>query len=120
MSQKQQLAKLAQLSTLLLDSRLVALHAAARAKLESEAQLAGLMVPPAAASEISEIAGALAGLSYQRWADTRRAELNMLLARQTVTWIEARDAAREAFGKKTSAWRHCHQACCSGAAARLT
>ncbi len=100
MSQKQQLAKLGQLANLLLDSRLAVLHAAARAKLESEAQLAGLASPPPVAEQISEIAGALAGLTYQRWADARRAELNMLLARQTVTWMEARDQASEAFGKK--------------------
>lgn len=100
MNQKQQLAKLGQLANLLLDSRLAVLQAAARAKLESEAQLTGLMSPPPVAAQVSEIAGALAGLSYQRWADARRAELNMLLARQTVTWMEARDSAREAFGKK--------------------
>jgi hypothetical protein len=100
MSQKEQLDKLAQLSRLLLDSRLSALNAAARAKLESEAQLLGLMSPLPTAEGVSEIAGALAGLTYQRWADARRAELNMLLARQTVTWMETRESAREAFGKK--------------------
>ena len=100
MSHKQQLAKLGQLSNLLLDSSLVSLQAAARAKLESEAQLAGLAAPLPVAEEVSEIAGALAALNYQRWADARRAEVNMVLARQTVTWIEARDQAREAFGKK--------------------
>ncbi|MES2435828.1 MAG: hypothetical protein V4586_18610 [Pseudomonadota bacterium] len=100
MSQKQQLAKLGQLANLLLDSRLAVLQTAARAKQESEAQLTGLASPPLVAEQVSEIAGALATLNYQRWADARRAALNMLLARQTVTWIEARDAAREAFGKK--------------------
>ena len=100
MSQKQQLAKLAQLSTLLLDSRLATLHTAAQAKQETEAQLAGLMSPAPVAEDVSDIAGALAALSYQRWADARRTELNLLLARQTVIWIEARDHAREAFGKK--------------------
>lgn len=100
MSQKQQLAKLEQLANLQLDGRLAALQAAARAKQESEAQLAGLIAPPPPAAQISEIAGALAALNYQRWADARRAELNMLLARQTVTWMEARGHARTAFGKK--------------------
>lgn len=100
MRQKQQLTKLAQLSNLLLDSRLATLHTAVQAKQESETQLAGLMSPAPLAEDIPEIAGALATLSYQRWADARRTELNLLLARQTVTWIEARDHAREAFGKK--------------------
>jgi len=100
MSQKQQLARLGQLANLLLDSRLAVLQAAARARQETEAQLAGLMVPPPVAENVSEIAAAMAGLSYQQWADARRGELNMHLARQTVTWMEAREAAREAFGKK--------------------
>ncbi|OYU38778.1 MAG: hypothetical protein CFE33_13145 [Pseudorhodobacter sp. PARRP1] len=88
------------MANLLLDSRLATLHAAARAKTETETQLDGLMTPPQAAAQVSEISAALAGLSYQRWADARRADLNMRLARQTVAWIDARDAAREAFGKK--------------------
>ncbi|GLS85193.1 hypothetical protein GCM10010873_01660 [Cypionkella aquatica] len=100
MSQKQQLAKLEQLSSLLLDIRLTTLQAAARAKLESETQLAGLTLPSYAPHDLSEIAAAMTALNYERWADARRAELNMLLARQTVTLMEARDAAREAFGKK--------------------
>lgn len=99
MSQKQQLAKLQQIAGLMLDSRLAALQTAARAKAESEAQLAGLAVELAAPADISAAAAERAALNYQRWADARRAELNLLLARQTVAWMEARDAARIAFGK---------------------
>lgn len=102
MSQKQQLTKLAQLSNMLLDSRLADLQKAARAKQESEAQLVGLTQPPTKPDGLSEVAAALSAMNYQRWADARRAELNLLLARQTVAWIEARDAAKEAFGKKQS------------------
>jgi hypothetical protein len=40
-----------------------------------------------------------AGLLYERWAEARRAEINLTLARQTAEWIEARDAARQAFGR---------------------
>ena len=100
MSRNPQLARIGQLANLLLDSRLAVLQSAARAKLATEIQLAGLVVPPPAATQVSEIASAMAELNYQRWADARRAELNMHLARQTVTWMEAREAAREAFGKK--------------------
>jgi hypothetical protein len=100
MSQKQQLIKLRQISTLLLDSRLSTLNAAARAKQESEAQLAGLNEPLLGPSDLADFALEMVSLTYQRWADARRAELNMLLARQTVAWMEAREAAREAFGKK--------------------
>lgn len=99
MSQKQQLAKLQQIAGLMLDSRLAALQTAARAKAESEAQLAGLAVAMAAPADISAVAAERAALTYQRWADARRAELNLVLARQTVAWMEARDAARVAFGK---------------------
>jgi hypothetical protein len=100
MSEKQQLAKLRQISTLLLDSRLLTLNAAARAKQESEAQLTGLNRTPTPPEDLSGVALERVSLGYQRWADARRSELNMLLARQTVAWMEARDAAREAFGKK--------------------
>lgn len=99
MSQKQQLAKLQQIAGLMLDSRLAALQTAARAKAESEAQLSGLAGAVAAPADISAVAAEKAALNYQRWADARRAELNLVLARQTVVWMEARDAARVAFGK---------------------
>jgi hypothetical protein len=36
---------------------------------------------------------------YQHWADLRRAEINLVLARQTVDWMEARGAAQSAFGR---------------------
>ncbi|NJM81760.1 MAG: hypothetical protein HC844_04030 [Tabrizicola sp.] len=38
-------------------------------------------------------------MTYQRWADLRRMELNDVIARQTVTWIEAQAEARLAFGR---------------------
>lgn len=100
MTQKQQLIKLRQISSLILDSRLSTLHAAAKAKQESETQLAGLNHVPSRPEDLSDVALERVALNYQRWADARRSELNMLLARQTVAWMEARDAAREAFGKK--------------------
>lgn len=100
MSQMQQLEKLRQISALLLESKLSILNAAARAKQESEAQLNGLSQTSTCPDDLSALAQERVLLGYQRWADARRLELNMLLARQTVAWTEARDAAREAFGKK--------------------
>jgi hypothetical protein len=100
MNKPEQLRKLAGLADLVLDSRLAALQAAARAMRDCEAQLALLALPAAPARQISGVAAELAALSYQRWADARRAELNQSLARKTVLWMEARDAAREAFGKR--------------------
>ena len=99
MSQKQQLAKLQQIAGMMLDSRLAALQTAARAKAESEAQLVGLGNAISVPADISAVAAERAALNYQRWADARRTELNLVLARQTVAWMEARDSARVAFGK---------------------
>ena len=100
MKQKDQLHKLRQVTELLLDTRLAALRTAARAKMESESQLAGLTVPAPQPGALPEVSAELASLTYQRWADARRAEINLVLARQTVEWMEARDEARLAFGKK--------------------
>ena len=100
MNRAKQLVKLAELANLILDSRLSVLQAAARAKQDCEAQLAGLSATPEPQTDLVGMAPQLASLQYQRWADVRRAELNQQLARRTVAVIEARDAAREAFGKK--------------------
>ena len=99
MTRMRQIAKLGQISQLLLDSRLATLQIAARACRESEDRLAGLTVPDARPGALPEIAALMASLNYQRWADVRRGEINLLLARQTSAMIEARDAAREAFGR---------------------
>ncbi len=100
MTQRKQLTKLVKLAELVLDSRLSVLQAAARAKLECEAQLAGLSMPEMGPEDLQGVSAQLASLNYQRWADVRRGELHQQLARRTVAVIDARDAAREAFGKK--------------------
>lgn len=100
MTKAAQLSQLAGLADMLLDSRLFALQAAARAKQDCEAQLAGLSAIPEPQADLAGVASQLASLQYQRWADVRRSELNQQLARRTVALIEARDSAREAFGKK--------------------
>ena len=100
MKKTKDLVKLAELAELVLDSRLSRLQAAARAKQDCEAQLTGLAQIPQTGADLAGVAAELAGLNYQRWADARRAELHQLLARRTVSWLEARDEAREAFGKK--------------------
>lgn len=96
---KAQLLSLGVLADLMLDSRLSALRAAAEARGASLTRLETLNAPPAA-TDLPAVAEALAGLAYQRWADARRAEINLVLARQTAEWMEARDAARLAFGRK--------------------
>lgn len=97
MNRKAQIRRLGQLSGLILDIRLSELHAAARARAESLARLAGLDAPQA--TDLAPIAAAQAGLLYERWAEGRRAEINLLLSRQTAVWLEAQTSARQAFGR---------------------
>ena len=99
MTKTVQLRRLEQVAGLLFDCRLTDLQCAARARLETEARLAGLATPATLIGELPQVAAEIAALNYQRWADARRAELNQTLARQTAAWIDARDAARLAFGK---------------------
>lgn len=97
MKPKDQIARLQQITQLMLDARLNDLEVAARAKAESQARLAGLQ--GGCAEDVSAVAAAQAEMLYQRWADARRAEINMTLARQTAEWMEAREAARCAFAR---------------------
>ena len=92
------LRPLVEISQLMLDHKLAALTRAAAAREESRTRLAGLS-RPLAETDLPLAAAAQAGLLYERWAEARRAEINLTLARQTAEWIEARDAARQAFGR---------------------
>ena len=83
----------------ILDGRLSELRRCAAARDESLAQISGLETAPAAAGDLEGTSAQLAALNYQRWAEGRRRELNQVLARQTAAWIDATDAAREAFGR---------------------
>lgn len=93
-----QIARLRPLADMLLEARLTALQAAAAARAASLDRLADLE-RAAPATDLPDIAAAEVGMRYQRWADQRRAELNLTLARQTAAWIEARQAAAQAFGR---------------------
>jgi hypothetical protein len=99
MSGKAEISKLQLLVEMILDQRLSVLRKAAQAKQDSEAVLAGLACPEAVPSDLHGVSSQLAGLGYQRWADARRSEINVVLARQTVEFLAARDEARVAFGK---------------------
>ena len=98
MSDKTQIARLARVSQAILDQRLDALRRisadldrsrAQRRALDASADPADL--PPIAAQQVA--------LTYERWADQRRAELNLVIARQTATLIEARQVAGTALGR---------------------
>ncbi len=92
------LARLQAIGQVLLDARLAALHRAAEARDGSLARLDDL-ARPVAGSDLSGVAALEVSMRYERWADQRRAEINLVLARQTAAWLEARGAATEAFGK---------------------
>lgn len=92
-----QIDRLSEIANLLLDVKLAEVQKASRAREESLARLADLNVAPS--DDPDPIAAAQVDLRYQLWADARRAEINMTLARQTAKWMEAQDDARAAFGK---------------------
>ena len=72
---------------------------AATAALErSKAQMAEITKAPPA-TDLPMVAGARAEWVYKRWADLRQAELNLVIARQTVEWLTTKDQAKTAFGR---------------------
>lgn len=99
MTAAKDIGRLTALANLILDSQLVQVQQAAAAKRDSELQIQGLASPARPAAGVADIAAELAALAYQRWADARRSDLNLILARQTSAWLDARDAARLAFGR---------------------
>ncbi len=98
MTRRKDLDPLVRASGLILDLKLAELRRASRARDESRARLADLEAAPVE-TDLPLTVSAQAGLLYERWAEARRAEINLTLARQTATWIDARTAARNAFGR---------------------
>jgi len=93
-----QIARLCTLTDLMLNASLTSLQSAAAARTASLDRLADLD-QTTLATDLPNLALAEVEIRYQRWADQRRAEINLTLARQTAAWIEARQAAALAFGK---------------------
>lgn len=98
MSGAARLPQLAGLAGMIRDLRLAELEAAGRARAESRQRLAGLTLEPYP-SDLGAIAAGQTEVRYQAWAEARRAEINLTLARQTAEWLEAQDIARKAFGR---------------------
>jgi hypothetical protein len=92
------LAKLQQLSALVLDHRLAGMRAAAEAMARSRDQITALD-RPLDAGDLPPVMADLVACGYQRWADQRRVELNAVLARQTAAYLAARAEAERAFGR---------------------
>lgn len=95
------LTRLTRLQSAMLEASLAQLRSVSAARNKTRGALEDLSrgASPNADYGLSGAAADLAALAYQRWADSRRAELNSQLARQTAVWLEARDAARTAFGR---------------------
>lgn len=98
MSDRAKLADLQRIARLMLDTRLAALDRAAKARQASLDHLEELN-RPLPQTDLDPIVAGEVGMRYQHWADLRRAAINLDLARQTVEWQEARQAASLAFGR---------------------
>jgi hypothetical protein len=92
------LARLQDLSELIRNLEAAKLHAAVLARQASEARLADL-AQPIPDTHLSPIAGAIAEIRWQKWADKRRAEINITLARQIAACNDAQDRVNRAFAR---------------------
>ena len=98
MNDRQKLERLGQISGLLLDSKLLAVERAARARQHSLDLLAELNLP-SAPTDLPPILSGEVTMRYELWADQRRSDLNLVLARQSVEWADAQQQAAQAFGR---------------------
>ena len=98
MNDREKLGKLRHISQLMLDVRLMKLERASQARQESLDHLAFLN-RPAAPTDLNPMVAGEVTMRYQLWADQRRSAINLMLARQTADWTEARRDATEAFGR---------------------
>ncbi len=89
---------MAELAQLMLDHRLSQLR---KTRIDLDRSRSQLQAINAAAepADLPMVAAQTVALTYQRWADVRRSDLNLVIARQTVDWIGARDDAGTAFGR---------------------
>ena len=98
MSDAEKLQRLAEVSSLLRDTKMLAMEAAARARQHSLDRMAELN-RPATPTELPPLVAAEVAMRYALWADQRRSEINLILARQTVEWVGAQQEAARAFGR---------------------
>jgi hypothetical protein len=96
MSKAKDLTNLAALAQLMLDHRLGVLKGTSERLEQSRMQLSAIN-QATQPSDLDPIMSSKVGLDYERWADARRGELNLVIARQTAAWREARSEAQTAF-----------------------
>ena len=95
---EKKLRRLGQISALLNDAKMQVLHRAAQARQDSLDRLAALDAPQSP-PDLPAFAAHEVALRYAVWADRRRSEINMGLARQTAAWHQAQQEAALAFGR---------------------
>jgi len=98
MSKAKDLSNLAGLAQLMLDHKLGVLKGTSDRLEQSRMQLSAINQPRQTV-DLDPIMSSKVGLDYERWADARRGELNLVIARQTAAWLEARSDAQTAFGR---------------------
>lgn len=96
--QRRSLGRLQHLAAMIRDREMAGLRAANLAREASEARLADL-AKPMPTMGLDPVMAALTEIRWQRWADRRRAEINLQLARQIVECEQMRDRACHAFAR---------------------
>jgi hypothetical protein len=91
--------RLSEVAQLMLDHRLGQLHSAATELERSRAQLAAINRAARPAEDLAPVVAEKVALTYDRWAEARRSELNLVIARQTASWMESHSEAQGAFGR---------------------
>lgn len=98
MTKARDIAGLSGLAQVMLDLKLGRLREAAGQLERSRQQLAAINAA-ARPADLPVVAAEKVALDYDRWADVRRSELNLVIARQTAALIETRAEAGTAFGR---------------------
>jgi hypothetical protein len=99
MRKSREISRLAEVAQLMLDHRLGQLRASAAELERSRMQLRSINEAGRPSDALQPMTAEKVGIAYDRWADVRRSELNLVIARQTAGWIEARSEAQNAFGR---------------------
>lgn len=89
--------RLRHLARMRLDRDLMDLSGLARQRDALQDRLEGLN--PAPAPDLDPLTAARIAAQHQIWADGKRAEINLALARSRAEWLAARDLAARSFGR---------------------
>lgn len=99
MTATRDLKKLAEISQLMLDHRLGQLRKSAEELDRSRMQLSQINAAALPAADLATVTAQKVMMSYERWADVRRSELNLVIAQKTAEWMDSRAQAQTAFGR---------------------